>query len=279
MKKFTSLLLISVLLTLTLSPLTSAQTGETELTELRTLNSKTYDLGNGERKGIFYEDPIHYLENDQYKEIDINLEKSTNQEYPYQVEKGIYKAYFPKTYNNYSVLTYDEGKVFISNNQLELIKADTATPLYTATETEIEANKNSAIYKKAFAENIDAELNYDNKRFIRKVIFNSKENLELENDYDYLGYSFEVKVPEDTEIYIAGQKWIDEEVTTDEDIEFKAKDETLFYFSSPYSIDNDQNRQKLSFEVEKTYYNTYKITSCIRDVSLCYSCLFAICYD
>jgi len=69
---------------------------EEEIQELRTKNSKTYQLSNGSFKCVVSADSIHYMNSDgEYEDIDSSIiEETTQQQYRYRNTANSWNVFF-----------------------------------------------------------------------------------------------------------------------------------------------------------------------------------------
>lgn len=63
-----------------------------EMIELRTANSKTFQIDDGSGKMVLYNHDVHFFENGKYNDIDMSLVKDKN---TYQTKNSNYQVSLP----------------------------------------------------------------------------------------------------------------------------------------------------------------------------------------
>lgn len=99
----------------------------TEIRELRTAKSKTFDLGNGERKLSVSIREIHYKDgSNEWRTIGHGLVSSSNPNYLYENQDNSFKVYFKENLKSNGAIRFESGgaSVDITVKGLALIETD-----------------------------------------------------------------------------------------------------------------------------------------------------------
>lgn len=237
-----------------------------ELVNERTLVSKVYDLGGNKRHAIFHEAPIHYPdETGALQDIDITVVPSDKPDYVYEVERGIYKAYFRERFDAESVVDIvdrDEdttvSTVSFVSRDLSLIKQDgSPLSLKSPQPGNIHVDENIIRYIGAYGDGVDVQMQYEPERFVRELVINSYDALDIpsttpEEGYIDLGFSFSFRFPEQISLTIDGESWNGEDTISSKRIALWDTDrgEEIFVFRRPEAVDAANTVEPLSFHVK-----------------------------
>lgn len=240
--------------------------GIVEIAEARTITSKVYRAADGQRAARFYSGPIHYQEQDgTLQDIDNTVVPSGRPGVAYEVEKGIYKAYFAPTFNAESVVDIlDDDGVSISfqSQDLSVIKANgKKVSLKAPLAGSVDVDGNSIRYASAYGEGLDVRMQYEPERFIRELVIDSYGALGISEvqeaeEYIDLGFAFSLTLSElqkDQAIFIDGEEWNGEEKTDVQSIQLwdKEKEKEVFTFYRPVATDATEMTQGLFFHIIK----------------------------
>ncbi|WP_278626828.1 DUF6531 domain-containing protein [Thomasclavelia cocleata] len=205
----------------------TSRVNDQELENLRTENTKTYKLGNGEYVTEFYFDQVHKKEKGKYVEIDNSIEKKTSlfRSAPSYVNKdGLYDFSMRS-----GILDIEDSE----GNTLTIIPSG---------KLENYAVKENVILYSEIIKNLDLEYRVNSSSIQQNVYINGE--LETNN------YSFEIeKGKYSVEKNDAG------------DIIFSIDQKDIYTLNAPYLIDKDGSRnQEISYDYKETDSNTIVVT-------------------
>ncbi len=237
--------------------LSSPDVEASELTQERTLTSKVYDLGNGEKKAVFHSSPIHYRdENGLYKDINTEIVESENDQYDYQVVEGIYEAYFKKNFtdSNLVKLVHGDNEVYIESNDLMLLTENSEMTLHEADDVQAKLENNKVTYEDAYNHGVSVEMSYGRDAFIRELVIDSYEDLRIPDSFEgtlNLGFAFSLKLSDSNDVFVGDQLWDGEEIVTDQMVLLFDEGRESLAFVPPVLIDAAENQVPLSLKLVK----------------------------
>ena len=205
----------------------NSRKNDKEITSLRTENSKTYQLRDGEYVTDFYFDQIHKKEKGKYVEIDNTIEK----------ESSLFRS--SPSYENIDVL-YDFS---VQNGVVRLKDSDkNEISLIPSGQLKNFAIKENVILYSEVFKNLDLEYRVNSNTISQYIYINGK----LEND----SYTFEV----DKQGYQVQKN-------ANGSIVFLKDNKTVYQINAPYLIDKDGNRnQEIKYDYKETEDNKISVT-------------------
>ncbi|KYK21402.1 hypothetical protein AYK21_04870 [Thermoplasmatales archaeon SG8-52-2] len=226
-----------------------------ELTNRRTLYSKTYQNNDGSYQKRIGVGPIHYFdENGNLDDINTNFVISNDLNFDYEVNRGFYKVKLNAFSDSPNLVEYNIGDSFFiielqdlywgqDNGDKELI----SIPLHS--EGIIQGNK--ILYSNAYGEGNDVEFIYHPQYFGKNLILNSIPSQISGNDFSYLQFNFKMTLSDNIVVYIDGKELGNNEIITQGQIEFREKNtnEVQFFFNEPYSKDSQDNKFPISLSL------------------------------
>ncbi|MFW5895220.1 MAG: hypothetical protein ACOCT9_00600, partial [archaeon] len=128
-----------------------------EVKSKRTKHKKVYDMGDGAFEVENFADPIHYKENGEWKEIDLNI-KETDEDYAFKVEKNALKAFFKDdpTENNTIKFKAENGYIEFTPVCMRYRSGKDINVLAEPKNNGVDVDDNNIKYKNEFP-NIDDE--------------------------------------------------------------------------------------------------------------------------
>ncbi len=131
---------------------------EEEIQELRTKNSKTYQLSNGSFKCVVSADSIHYMTSDgEYEDIDSSIiEETTQQQYRYRNTANSWNVFFSDYLVNQDAVKIQNADTSIAfsiqggNNQYSVQKAEVLSECELEYYTEISKDERAVVYQNVF---------------------------------------------------------------------------------------------------------------------------------
>lgn len=135
---------------------------EEEIQELRTKNSKTYQLSNGSFKCVVSADSIHYMNSDgEYEDIDSSIiEETTQQQYRYRNTANSWNVFFSDYLVNQDAVKIQNADTSIAfsiqggNNQYSVQKAEVLSECELEYYSEISKDDRAVVYQNVF-DNVD----------------------------------------------------------------------------------------------------------------------------
>jgi VCBS repeat-containing protein len=230
---------------------------KTELIERRTLFSKTFKNIDGSYEKRIGVGPIHYFdENRNLDDIDTNFEISDDSGFDYEVVRGFYKVKLKAFMDSTDLVEYhlDDSYFLVElqdlywsgeNGEKELI----SLPQHVSAIV----NGNRIVYPNAYGDGIDVEFIYHPQYFGKNLVINSLPAQYYISNFSFLQFDFKMSLSADLEVFIDDQKLEDQVVFTQGRVEFRDKksNEVLFFFNEPYSEDSQDDRNMISFSLEK----------------------------
>lgn len=232
-----------------------------EITSERTLTSKTYDTGNGMRKLITRAEPMHYPDSDGVlQEIQTALAPSDNPKYAFQVERGLYKTYFPGKYETSADMRFvSQGYDFtLFPRSLEIFGNEEVEPLRSLSpDSSAGKVKNNVMrYDDAYGSETAVLLSYEAGALHRELILDSLTSIEpyLPDDAQTLEFGFSVLLPKGVEIQIGQSVWKGAEAVTEKELRFveQKSGKVIFSLPRPVAIDANGDSTALSFRLKRT---------------------------
>lgn len=189
----------------------------TEVISKRDMFTKHYDLGNGKFQAVLHSYPVHYNDNGEWKDIDLNIKDMQVWEFTHGVVENLYHAYFNDTTSgNIHLISFE----FINKNG---VARWVNYKLKDALPDNYSVDSNKLTYHNCFP-NIDAEYLVVEKKL--------KENIILKQKPDMTEFVFTLKMD--------GVKL---ELTDNGDVIFYDVDtnEELWKLDKPYMKDINDN--------------------------------------
>jgi len=228
-----------------------------ELTNKRTLFSKTYQNNDGSYQKRVGVGPIHYVdENGNLDDINTNFVISNDLDFDYEVKRGFYKVKLNAFSDSPNLVEYNIGDSFFiielqdlywgqENGSKELIS------IPSHSEGIVQGNR--IVYSNAYGEGIDVEFIYHPQYFGKNLVIDTIPTQIPGNNFKYLQFNFKMFLSDNIEVFIDGKELGDNEIITKGQIEFRDKNtgEVQFFFNNPYSKDNQSNKYPISLSLRK----------------------------
>jgi hypothetical protein len=229
----------------------------TELTDKRTLYSKTYQNIDGSYQKRIGVGPIHYIDDTgKLDDINTNFVISDDLDFDYEVKRGFYKVKIKAFSDSPNLVEYKIGDSFFifelqdlcwgkENEENELI----SIPFHA----DGIVHGNRIVYSNAYGEGIDVEFIYHPQYFGKNLILNSLPPQIPGDDFTYLQFNFKMILSDNIEVFIDGKELGDNEITTQGQIEFRDKNtgNLQFFFTEPYSKDSLDDKYPISLSLKK----------------------------
>lgn len=181
-----------------------------ELAEKRTSTAKEFLNDDGSFTSVIFQNPIHYQDGQSYKNIDRTFKESADPNYQYQVTAGIYTAQLKKTLSGNSDinLAFSNTNIGFSPFKIGWSNGESLGSVKNINGS-ISGDGSKITYKSLFGiTGIDLEGIYDNEKFLKETVINTKEAIQIQNHInDNLEIAFNLDIPSDVELKVNGSIW------------------------------------------------------------------------
>ena len=199
-----------------------------EATEYRSINVKTFRMSDGTYQSVMYPRPVHYQQNNIWKDIDNTLTYTDDKLNTYTTTDMPYTITFEAKTNGNKLVTYDTGEISASLTPAYIENGKAKKLSSKIDKSNIEVSDNYAFYGDVY-ENADLEYTVEAYRIKENIIVNSKS--------DTYEYAFILNIDKK-----AAEVKLENGVIN---IYQKGDSEPSLYISAPVMTDNNGNRSDL----------------------------------
>ncbi len=183
-----------------------------ELADQRDYNSKEFLNDDGTHTSVFFQNPIHYQDNQgSFKNIDRTFKDSQDPNYKYQVNTGVYVAKVKKTLTGAGgdiLLSFSNTNVGFSPVKISWSDGSVLGNIKNVNGS-ISQEGSKITYKSIFGiSGIDLEAIYDNEKFLKETVINTKDSIQANNHVnDNLEITFNLDIPQDVDLKVNDKIW------------------------------------------------------------------------